>query len=94
MAVELSAADLQRFSRHLILPQVGVEGQARLRAAKVAVIGAGGLGSPVILYLAAAGVGSLTIIDDDIVDITNLQMSDLTRPQPTAISHAERGPVS
>ncbi len=73
MAGELSTADLQRFSRHLILPQVGVEGQARLRAAKVAVIGAGGLGSPVILYLAAAGVGSLTIIDDDIVDITNLQ---------------------
>ncbi|MCS5536656.1 MAG: molybdopterin-synthase adenylyltransferase MoeB [Candidatus Poseidoniaceae archaeon] len=73
MAEQLSAADLQRFSRHLILPQVGVEGQTRIRAAKVAVIGAGGLGSPVILYLAAAGVGNLTVIDDDIVDVTNLQ---------------------
>ena len=73
MAEPLSAADLQRFSRHLILPQVGVEGQTRIRAAKVAVIGAGGLGSPVILYLAAAGVGNLTVIDDDIVDVTNLQ---------------------
>ncbi|SVD66732.1 uncharacterized protein METZ01_LOCUS419586, partial [marine metagenome] len=73
MAEQLSAADLQRFSRHLILPQVGVEGQTLIRAAKVAVIGAGGLGSPVILYLAAAGVGNLTVIDDDIVDVTNLQ---------------------
>ena len=73
MAEQLSATDLQRFSRHLILPQVGVEGQSLIRAAKVAVIGAGGLGSPVILYLAAAGVGNLTIIDDDLVDITNLQ---------------------
>ena len=73
MTGELSADDLQRFSRHLILPQVGVEGQAKLRSARIAVIGAGGLGSPVILYLAAAGIGHLTIIDDDIVDISNLQ---------------------
>ncbi len=73
MAGELSADDLQRFSRHLILPQVGVDGQAKLRSARIAVIGAGGLGSPVILYLAAAGIGHLTIIDDDVVDISNLQ---------------------
>jgi molybdopterin/thiamine biosynthesis adenylyltransferase/rhodanese-related sulfurtransferase len=73
MGEQLSAADLQRFSRHIILPQVGMEGQVRLRNARVAVVGAGGLGSPVILYLAAAGIGHLTIIDDDAVDLSNLQ---------------------
>ena len=73
MGEQLSAVELQRFSRHIILPQVGMEGQVRLRNARVAVVGAGGLGSPVILYLAAAGIGHLTIIDDDVVDLSNLQ---------------------
>jgi molybdopterin/thiamine biosynthesis adenylyltransferase/rhodanese-related sulfurtransferase len=70
---ELSAAELQRYSRHLILPEVGLEGQRKLKAASVLLVGAGGLGSPLGLYLAAAGVGRLAIIDDDAVDETNLQ---------------------
>jgi adenylyltransferase/sulfurtransferase len=71
--VELSEAQFHRYARHLILDEVGEEGQARLLAARVLVIGAGGLGSPLLLYLAAAGVGTLGIIDHDRVDLTNLQ---------------------
>ncbi|MDE9365835.1 molybdopterin-synthase adenylyltransferase MoeB [Luteipulveratus sp. YIM 133132] len=62
-----------RYARHLLLPEVGPAGQQRLRDARVVVIGAGGLGSPVLLYLAAAGVGRLDVVDDDTVDVTNLQ---------------------
>ncbi|HWJ24517.1 MAG TPA: molybdopterin-synthase adenylyltransferase MoeB [Gemmatimonadaceae bacterium] len=69
----LSAPELQRYARHLSLPNVGVEGQERLRAASVLLVGAGGLGSPVALYLAAAGVGRLGLVDFDRVDVTNLQ---------------------
>jgi adenylyltransferase/sulfurtransferase len=69
----LSDAELDRFARHIILPQIGGAGQAKLKAAHVAVIGAGGIGCPVIQYLAAAGVGRLTIIDDDSVELSNLQ---------------------
>ena len=65
--------DLARHARHLTLPQVGTEGVAKLAAASIACIGAGGLGSPALLYLAAAGIGRLTIIDDDIVELSNLQ---------------------
>jgi molybdopterin-synthase adenylyltransferase len=64
---------LLRYSRHILLPQVGVEGQERLLAARALVLGAGGLGSPVAYYLASAGIGSLTLADDDAVDLTNLQ---------------------
>jgi adenylyltransferase/sulfurtransferase len=64
---------LLRYSRHILLPEIGVEGQEKLRAARALLIGAGGLGSPIALYLAAAGVGTLTICDDDKVDLTNLQ---------------------
>lgn len=64
---------LLRYSRHILLPEIGVEGQARLNAARALVIGAGGLGSPIALYLAAAGVGKLILCDDDKVDLTNLQ---------------------
>ena len=64
---------LLRYSRHILLPQIGIEGQERLLAARALVIGAGGLGSPVALYLAAAGVGSITLCDDEAVDLTNLQ---------------------
>ena len=69
----LSNAEIARYSRHLILPEVGMEGQQRLKAASVLCIGAGGLGSPLLLYLAAAGVGRIGIVDFDEVDVSNLQ---------------------
>src|ERR1700674_2450664 len=69
----LSKQEIQRYSRHLIMPEVGMEGQLKLAQAKVLMIGAGGLGAPLGLYLAAAGVGRLGIVDFDVVDITNLQ---------------------
>ncbi|HLK15443.1 MAG TPA: molybdopterin-synthase adenylyltransferase MoeB [Fimbriimonadaceae bacterium] len=72
MPTELSREELLRYSRHLILPEVGSEGQLRLKAAKVLLVGAGGLGSPAALYLAASGVGTLGIVDFDAVDLTNL----------------------
>jgi adenylyltransferase/sulfurtransferase len=72
-AVSLSNDEVLRYSRHLIMPEVGMEGQLKLKAAKVLCIGAGGLGSPLALYLAAAGVGTLGIVDFDVVDFTNLQ---------------------
>jgi sulfur-carrier protein adenylyltransferase/sulfurtransferase len=70
---ELTRDERSRYARHLILPEVGLAGQRRLKAARVAMIGAGGLGAPAALYLAAAGVGTLAIIDDDVVDASNLQ---------------------
>ena len=70
---ELTHDDLVRYSRHLILPEVGREGQRRLKAARVLCVGAGGLGSPLALYLAAAGVGTLGLVDFDVVDASNLQ---------------------
>jgi adenylyltransferase/sulfurtransferase len=69
----LSNDEVLRYSRHLIMPEVGMEGQLKLKAAKVLCIGAGGLGSPLALYLAAAGVGTLGVVDFDVVDYTNLQ---------------------
>jgi molybdopterin/thiamine biosynthesis adenylyltransferase/rhodanese-related sulfurtransferase len=71
--VQLSPDEVARFSRHLILPEVGMEGQKRLKAASVLCVGTGGLGSPLLLYLAAAGVGRLGIVDFDVVDSSNLQ---------------------
>jgi hypothetical protein len=70
---ELTTEELVRYDRHLLLPQVGVEGQRKLKAASVLLIGAGGLGSPLALYLAAAGVGRISIVDFDVVDKSNLQ---------------------
>src|SRR5213594_1225030 len=70
---KLSHEEILRYSRHLILPDVGVEGQKKLKAARVLLVGAGGLGSPAALYLAAAGVGTLGLVDFDVVDKTNLQ---------------------
>ena len=69
----LSNEEILRYSRHLIMPEVGMEGQQRLKAARVLCVGAGGLGSPLSLYLAAAGVGTLGLVDFDVVDFTNLQ---------------------
>jgi molybdopterin/thiamine biosynthesis adenylyltransferase len=71
--VEIDDQQLLRYSRHVLLEGIGIEGQQRLLAAHALIIGAGGLGSPVALYLAASGVGRITIVDDDTVDLTNLQ---------------------
>ena len=70
---ELRPDELLRYARHLTLPEVGVAGQQKLKASRVLLVGAGGLGSPAALYLAAAGVGTLGVVDDDLVDLTNLQ---------------------
>jgi adenylyltransferase/sulfurtransferase len=70
---ELTTDDLSRYSRHLILPEVGMEGQQKLKAARVLCVGTGGLGSPLALYLAAAGIGTLGLVDFDVVDASNLQ---------------------
>jgi sulfur-carrier protein adenylyltransferase/sulfurtransferase len=86
-AAELTREEVARYSRHLIIPDVGMDGQKRLKNARVLVVGAGGLGSPALLYLAAAGVGTLGIVDFDVVDESNLQrqiihgQSDLGRPK-------------
>lgn len=72
-AVDLSHEEVQRYSRHLIMPEVGMEGQKKLKSASILLIGAGGLGSPLAMYLAAAGVGRLGLVDYDVVDYTNLQ---------------------
>ena len=84
---QLSGDEVRRYSRHLILPEVGMDGQRRLKAAKVLCIGAGGLGSPAAMYLAAAGVGTIGIVDFDVVDTSNLQRqllhgtADVGRPK-------------
>ena len=86
-AAELTTDEVRRYSRHLIIPDVGMSGQKRLKNAKVLVIGAGGLGSPALLYLAAAGVGTLGIAEFDTVDESNLQrqvihgVSDIDKPE-------------
>src|SRR6201982_2381505 len=72
-AASLSNEEILRYSRHLILPEVGMEGQLKLKAAKVLLIGAGGLGAPLGLYLSAAGIGTIGLVDFDVVDFTNLQ---------------------
>src|SRR5690242_13819393 len=72
-ADDLTVDEVRRYSRHLIIPDVGKTGQRRLKTGKVLVVGAGGLGSPALLYLAAAGVGTLGVIDFDVVDESNLQ---------------------
>lgn len=91
---ELSPSERTRFARHVILPGVGDEGQRRLRSARVLVVGAGGLGSPVLLYLAGAGVRHITVVDDDLVDATNLQrqvvhgVADVGRPKAESAAEA------
>src|SRR5947207_11467203 len=85
--VVLNADDRARYSRHLLLPEIDVAGQSRLKAARILCIGAGGLGSPAMLYLAAAGVGTIGLVDFDRVDISNLQRQilygtdDIGRPK-------------
>ena len=71
--ISLSNREIERYSRHLIMPEVGMEGQKRLKSAKVLLVGTGGLGSPIAMYLAAAGVGTIGLVDFDTVDYSNLQ---------------------
>jgi len=85
----LSVDEIRRYSRHLIIPEVATAGQKRLKAAKVLVVGAGGLGSPALLYLAAAGVGTLGIVDFDVVDETNLQRQIIHGQSDVGRSKAE-----
>jgi sulfur-carrier protein adenylyltransferase/sulfurtransferase len=95
-AADLSVDEIRRYSRHLIIPDVAMDGQKRLKNAKVLVIGAGGLGSPALMYLAAAGVGTLGIVDFDVVDESNLQrqiihgVSDIDTPKAESAERSIR----
>ena len=92
----LTADELERYARHIVLREVGGPGQAALKRARVLVVGAGGLGAPVLLYLAAAGVGTLGVIDDDAVSLSNLQRQvihrtdDIGRPKVESAATAIR----
>ena len=85
--MEFTEDQISRYSRHILLPEVGGKGQKKIAKAKILLVGAGGLGSPAALYLAAAGVGTIGLIDSDVVDLTNLQRqilhhtSDVGRPK-------------
>ena len=87
--MSLSDAELDRYARHIVLPQVGGLGQRRLKEASIAVVGAGGIGSALIPSLAAAGIGALTIIDSDVVEESNLQRQPLFRERDTGYSKAD-----
>ncbi len=93
-APELTTEELTRYARNLTLPQLGTEGQRRLKAARVLVVGAGGLGSPALQYLAAAGVGTIGVVDDDVVDVSNLHRqvihgsTDVGRPKVDSAAEA------
>jgi adenylyltransferase/sulfurtransferase len=91
---DLTTEEKARYARHILLPDIGIEGQRRLKNARVLVVGAGGLGSPALLYLAAAGVGTIGIADDDTVDASNLQRQvihgtpDVGRPKTQSAAEA------
>jgi molybdopterin/thiamine biosynthesis adenylyltransferase/rhodanese-related sulfurtransferase len=91
--MNLTIEEEKRYARHINLPEVGLEGQVKIKSAKVLCVGAGGLGSPIISYLTAAGVGTLGIIDDDVVDLSNLQRQIIHNPaqigQPKVLSAAQ-----
>ena len=94
--IDFTEEQLERYSRHIILKEVGVEGQSKLLQAKVLIIGAGGLGAPIALYLAAAGVGTIGIVDADVVDLSNLQRqvihftADVDRPKVESAANKMR----
>ncbi len=87
--MELSEAQFERYARHLVLEEVGEEGQRKLLGARVLVVGAGGLGSPLLLYLAAAGVGTLGVIDDDLVALSNLQRQIVHATESIGVAKVE-----
>ena len=89
MAVTLTDDELARYARHIVLKEVGGDGQRRLKAANVAVIGAGGIGSPAIQYLAAAGIGRLILIDDDRVELSNLQRQTIFATDTIGVAKVE-----
>lgn len=89
MATSFSPEQAERYARHIILPQVGGKGQRRLLESRVAVVGAGGLGAPVLLYLAAAGVGAIDVIDDDEVALSNLQRQVIHRNEDLGAAKTE-----
>jgi molybdopterin/thiamine biosynthesis adenylyltransferase len=91
---QLSTDQLERYSRHFLLPQVGEKGQGKLLDAKVLLVGAGGLGSPAALYLAAAGVGTLGLVDADVVDLSNLQRQVLHSNDRIGIPKTESGKIA
>ena len=88
---EWTESEIERYSRHILLPELGGEGQARLRRARVLIVGAGGLGSPAALYLAAAGVGTIGLVDDDRVELSNLQRQVLHDMTSLGRNKAESG---
>jgi adenylyltransferase/sulfurtransferase len=92
--VELNDQRLVRYSRHIMLPQIDVEGQEKLLGSRVLMIGAGGLGAPASMYIAAAGVGSLTICDGDTVDLTNLQRQIVHRESRIGVNKAESAKIA
>src|SRR3954449_3321348 len=95
-AMSLSPEEVERYARHLVLQDIGGPGQAKLKAARVLAIGAGGLGAPLLQYLAAAGVGTVGIVDDDVVSLSNLQRQvihgteDIGRPKVASAEEAIR----
>jgi len=94
MSLDFTEDQIQRYARHILLPQVGGQGQEKLLNAKVLVIGAGGLGSPVLLYLAAAGVGTIGIVDDDSVDLSNLQRQIVHTTDRVGVAKVESAAVA
>src|ERR1043166_9427410 len=94
MSMELTDAQITRYSRHIILPEVGGKGQKNMLRAKVLIIGAGGLGSPAGLYLTAAGVGTIGLVDGDVVDLSNLQRQILHSTATVGMAKVESGKKS
>jgi molybdopterin-synthase adenylyltransferase len=94
MDLDFSEDEIRRYSRHILLGEVGGTGQAKLKAARVLVVGAGGLGSPLVVYLAAAGVGTIGIVDDDVVELSNLQRQIAHTTARIGVSKVESAAMS
>lgn len=92
--LDFSGEELERYSRHILLPEVGATGQAKLRRASVMIVGAGGLGAPMIVYLAAAGIGRIGIVDFDAVDLSNLQRQIVHTTDRIGVNKAESAAVA